>query len=300
MTIFSSNMKKYRMEKSLTQEQVAAILNVNPQTVSRWECGTTLPDVLMLPEIAKLYAVTIDDLYKNTKSAYRNYAERLGAVYEKTKNVEDFYNAYIEYGKLIKSGKMEMADMWEFASLMDEMREFCTDKALEWFDRTIAEGRDKDAYSYDRARSLRAGLSFSIGKSEELIPNQEEIVKASISPKEYAFLMELYCRAERYNDTTELFEIAIKKGITDWTIYYYAAEAHRFLGNYETAIKLYEKAGALGTDFHDEIEGIAYCYEKMGEKELAYNKLMDLAQMFRGDGYDEDALIYEQMADAIK
>lgn len=43
-----------------------------------------------------------------------------------------------------------------------------------------------------------------------------------------------------------------------------------------------------------------YCYEKMGEKELAYNQLMDLARMFRSDGYDEDALVYEQMADAIK
>ncbi len=300
MTVFSSNMKKYRMEKSFTQEQVAAILSVNPQTVSRWECGTTLPDVLMLPEIAKLYAVTIDDLYKTSKSAYRNYAERLGAVYEKTKNVEDFYNAYIEYGKLIKSGKMEMADMWEFASLMDEMREFCTDKALEWFDRTIAEGRDKDAYSYDRARFLKAGLSFSIGKSEELISGQEKIVKESNSPKEYTFLMELYCRAGRYNETIGLFDNAFKKGITDWTTYYYAAEAHRFLGNYDMAIKLYEKAGDLGTDFHDEIEGIAYCYEKRGEKELAYNKLMDLARMFRSDGYDEDALIYEQKADAIK
>lgn len=300
MTIFSSNMKKYRMEKSLTQEQVAAILNVNPQTVSRWECGTTLPDVLMLPEIAKLYAVTIDDLYKTSKSAYRNYAERLGAVYEKTKDVEDFYNAYIEYGKLIKSGKMEMSDMWEFASLLDEMREFCTDKAMEWFDRTIAEGRDKDAYAYGRARSLKAGLLFSIGKSDKLISEQEEIVKNSNNPKEYAFLMELYCRAERYNETIELFDNAVKNEITDWTIYYYAADANRFLGNYETAIKLYEKAGVLGTDFHDEIEGIAYCYEKMGEKELAYSKLMELAQMFRNDGYDEDALIYEQMADEIR
>lgn len=46
MTVFSTNMKKYRVQSFLTQEQVAEKLKVNPQTVSRWECGTTMPDVL--------------------------------------------------------------------------------------------------------------------------------------------------------------------------------------------------------------------------------------------------------------
>ncbi len=45
-TIFCENLKKYRLSKNYTQEQVANHLNVNVQTVSRWECGTTLPDVL--------------------------------------------------------------------------------------------------------------------------------------------------------------------------------------------------------------------------------------------------------------
>lgn len=52
--IFSDNLKKIRLAKGLTQEQVAEKLNVNSQTVSRWECGTTLPDVLTLPELARL------------------------------------------------------------------------------------------------------------------------------------------------------------------------------------------------------------------------------------------------------
>ncbi len=85
-TVFSENLKKFRIARSLTQEQVADALSVNAQTVSRWECGTTLPDVLTLPEIAKLYGVTTDDLYKKHSVAYDNYAQRLSAAYEK-KNV---------------------------------------------------------------------------------------------------------------------------------------------------------------------------------------------------------------------
>ena len=59
--LFSKNLKRLRTEKNYTQEEAAQILGVTAQTVSRWECGTTLPDVMLLPEIAKLYCVTVDD-----------------------------------------------------------------------------------------------------------------------------------------------------------------------------------------------------------------------------------------------
>lgn len=75
-TVFSDNLKKFRQQKNLTQEQAAEILGVSPHTVSRWECNTTLPDVTMLPKIAKLYCVTIDDFFRETSVAYENYAQR--------------------------------------------------------------------------------------------------------------------------------------------------------------------------------------------------------------------------------
>ena len=42
--VLSENFRKIRTARGLTQEQVAAVLNVNAQTVSRWECAATLPD----------------------------------------------------------------------------------------------------------------------------------------------------------------------------------------------------------------------------------------------------------------
>lgn len=55
--ILSQNLKRLRTEKNYTQEEAARLLGVTAQTVSRWECNTTLPDVTLLPEIAKLYCV---------------------------------------------------------------------------------------------------------------------------------------------------------------------------------------------------------------------------------------------------
>ena len=41
--LFSNNLKKLRLQKNLTQEQVAEVLGVSTQTISRWECNTTVP-----------------------------------------------------------------------------------------------------------------------------------------------------------------------------------------------------------------------------------------------------------------
>lgn len=69
--ILAENFKKIRLTKGFTQEQVADALMVNAQTVSRWECMATLPDIITLAELAKLYGVTVDDFYKKTVCGIR-------------------------------------------------------------------------------------------------------------------------------------------------------------------------------------------------------------------------------------
>lgn len=43
---------------------MAEKLGVSAQSVSRWETNATFPDILLLPEIAQLYDVLVDDLFK--------------------------------------------------------------------------------------------------------------------------------------------------------------------------------------------------------------------------------------------
>ncbi|SDF25641.1 helix-turn-helix domain-containing protein [Sporomusa acidovorans] len=51
-----------RKELGYTQEQISVILNVTPQAVSKWEKGNALPDIALLPQLAKTLAVSIDRL----------------------------------------------------------------------------------------------------------------------------------------------------------------------------------------------------------------------------------------------
>ena len=59
---FGETVRQLRREKGLTQEQLAARLNVSFQTISKWERGESLPDLTMLPVLAVFFGVTTDDL----------------------------------------------------------------------------------------------------------------------------------------------------------------------------------------------------------------------------------------------
>ena len=58
--------RRLRQDRGLTQEALAAALNVTAQTVSKWECGNSIPDVQLLPEIAVYFGVSIDQLFAMT------------------------------------------------------------------------------------------------------------------------------------------------------------------------------------------------------------------------------------------
>ena len=58
--------RRLRQNRGLTQEALAAAFNVSAQTVSKWECGNSVPDVSLLPEIAIYFGVSIDQLFAMT------------------------------------------------------------------------------------------------------------------------------------------------------------------------------------------------------------------------------------------
>lgn len=56
----SENLKKYRLSKNLTQEDIAEYLNITPQSVSKWERGESYPDITFLPALANIFETSID------------------------------------------------------------------------------------------------------------------------------------------------------------------------------------------------------------------------------------------------
>ncbi len=60
MIYFAENFRKYRLAKGLTQEDVANLLSITPQSVSKWERRETYPDITLLPALANILDTSID------------------------------------------------------------------------------------------------------------------------------------------------------------------------------------------------------------------------------------------------
>ena len=53
---------QYRRENNLTQEDLAGMFNLSAQAVSKWENDQTCPDISLLPKLAEIFGITVDEL----------------------------------------------------------------------------------------------------------------------------------------------------------------------------------------------------------------------------------------------
>lgn len=64
------NISELRKKNNLTQEELANMLGVSPQAVSKWENDAACPDIALLPKIAEIFGVTIDELMNEQGSIH--------------------------------------------------------------------------------------------------------------------------------------------------------------------------------------------------------------------------------------
>jgi len=55
--------KRLRKERNLTQEELAGRLNLSAQSISKWENGTSMPDIAQIVPLASVFAVSTDTLF---------------------------------------------------------------------------------------------------------------------------------------------------------------------------------------------------------------------------------------------
>lgn len=82
-------LRELRMEKKLTQEQLAEQLNVSGRTVSRWETGNNMPDISILIEIAEFYGIGIQEIINGERESEKKVKEELRDTLEKVGDYSD-------------------------------------------------------------------------------------------------------------------------------------------------------------------------------------------------------------------
>lgn len=79
------NIAYFRKNKGYTQEKLGEIIEVTNQAVSKWESETSMPDIMLLPQIANALDVTLDDLFSkqnNQSSTLKNNCFNESAVHD--------------------------------------------------------------------------------------------------------------------------------------------------------------------------------------------------------------------------
>ena len=76
----ADKIKNARMQKGYTQEQAAENLLVSRQTISNWENGRSLPDIISIIKMSELYELSLDEMMKGDKALLKKVERDVGAV----------------------------------------------------------------------------------------------------------------------------------------------------------------------------------------------------------------------------
>lgn len=79
--LIGENIKRVRLERGLTQEEVATHLGISFQSISKWERGDGYPDITMLPALADYFGTSIDDLLGVSEIAKRTTYNEINRVW---------------------------------------------------------------------------------------------------------------------------------------------------------------------------------------------------------------------------
>ena len=82
MTI-GSNIKRLRLSKNITQEQLSVAMNVSCAAVSKWEREETYPDITLLQPLAYFFGVTLDELMGYNQEKIQAEIDEVIALYRK-------------------------------------------------------------------------------------------------------------------------------------------------------------------------------------------------------------------------
>lgn len=67
MNTIGKRISEYRKKKNIKQDELAEMLGVSPQAVSKWENDLSCPDISLLPELSRILGVSIDEIVQGKK-----------------------------------------------------------------------------------------------------------------------------------------------------------------------------------------------------------------------------------------
>ena len=139
--------KELRKMRGITQERLAEYLCISSQAVSKWENGTALPDITLVPKIASFFSVSTDELFSTKPEItdkklleYRQKATEFKRVFDYAsvaklmeKALEEYPSNYEFMWELVHAYSHERRDHREYGDIIplcERIVEDCRDETL--------------------------------------------------------------------------------------------------------------------------------------------------------------------------
>lgn len=265
------------------------------------ETSATFPDVMLLPEIARLYGVLVDDLFKPAARGYDNNAQRLSSIYERSHKPEDFLAAAAEFEKLFRTGSATADDWRTYGVIHEYMVYHCIKKATSSYTKAMDISRCTDVEMYHRTRRQNILLRCHIGQGAECIQEQEAFAREH--PDNADARVDL-AHALFFGGAPEraltVCREALEKFPEEGLLHVYAGDACRELKRYEDAFFHWEAAVHLDGKFLDAMYSMAFCRGDMGQFDKAADIWEDIARRLDARGLEIEAQWPREMAEKCR
>lgn len=196
----SNNLVRLRRERKITQEELADFIGVTKASVSKWENRQSTPDILLLPQLASFFGVTVDELIGYEAQLSREQIKRCYAeltkdfaklpfqdAMEKTRAlVRRYYSCYpfllqicvlyLNHFMLAKKEEEQKQILQEGDTLCERILQYCADVGV-----------------CNDAIAMKAVFRLQLGKTFEVIEMLEPITDPSrLSEQNDMLLIQAY------------------------------------------------------------------------------------------------------------
>ncbi len=317
-----------RFRAGLTQEQLAEKLGLGAQSVSKWETGAAMPDIAMLPLLAEVFGVSIDELFDLTGEQRLNRIENSLDISQELpqdlfREYEDFLKALIPDAANGQRAKSLLAYLYwhRMNSFAEKAARYAKDairsapgvKDCQW---VLNRAEGHAVWDWNLANHTKA-IEFWRGVTEEnplvrlpylyLIDNlladhradeaEKYLERVSRLPDARPVMVRVYrahIALSRYDEKTAdgIIEELVAQYPQDHVCLFEAAQYCAKKCDYERAIGLYEQSFENETRrprFMDELMAVADIYEIMGEYQKAAETCDRLIDLLENEwGFTED------------
>ncbi len=319
--MIGEQIKRFRLEKQVTQEELAEFLSVSFQAVSKWETGASTPDISLLPKLAIFFGISIDELFE---MPYEDQMERIENMFweERRINEKTFENALGFLNRTIENNPRDTRALGNLAFLYNhraksdhEIASFYAQKVLElnpedktgwvayleanngicgdeWYDnhfeviQYFQEFVQNNPNNYLGLYALIENM-LADHRYEEAVPYIKQIQKVKKNHQYLLYMGDVSFGIGKREDARVFWERMVVDFPNLWQAYNCLAEGYEKLGEDELALKMYEKSFEMqeSPKIYDGLCGMAQIHERRMDYESAKRDYERIIQCLKDD-YD--------------